>query len=198
MVIAPPRARYSTLTTRECMVIAPPRARYSTLTTRECMEYMLQPNDILNDLTYKEISMQVYKADPKEIEASKQQKDRPSYSVLPNRALRGVIHAFRYGAKKYGRLNWRDNGDIKASIYFDAAMDHMVSWWEGEDRARDSGINHLDHAIAGLLILRDAELQGGLCDDRPLPLNKVHPKSADLDMQIYQDMRYDPDVANFG
>ena len=109
--------------------------------------------------------------DPKAIAGEKMKKDRPSYSVIPVRALRGVMHAFRNGADKYGRLNWRNTRKTLASLYFDAAMDHMSSWWEGEDNAKDSGLNHIDHAIAGLLILRDSMLDGGFDDDRPLPLD---------------------------
>ena len=169
------------------MAIAFPGAEYKTLTPYEYVKYLLQPNDILNDIVYKETPMRTDSADPKEIASVKETKDRPSYSILPIRALRGVMHAFRSGAEKYGRLNWRDNGDIKASIYFDAAMDHMASWWEGEDCTSDSRLNHLDHAIAGLLILRDAELQDGVCDDRPLPL----PKAEIYDGGYYYKGHYD-------
>ena len=126
----------------------------------------LGPNPYLDDITWKEAPM-----DPKVIAGEKLKKDRPSYSVLPLRALRGVIHAFRNGAEKYGRLNWRKPGQrLQASVYFDAAMDHMEKWWEGEECASDSHLNHLDHAIAGLLIIRDSQYEGRLDDDRPLAL----------------------------
>ena len=126
-------------------------------------------------------------ADPKEIAVIQLKKDRPSYSVLPNRALRGVIHAFRNGVEKYGRLNWRDTGSCAASTYFDATMDHITAWWEGEDNASDSGLNHLDHAIACLLIIRDNQMANALDDDRPLPLEE--PASPTLPLQ--QQKTYD-------
>ena len=70
------------------------------------------------------------------------------------------------GAMKYGRHNWRVSG-VKASVYFDATMRHMTSWWEGQDDDPESGLSHLAHASACLSIVRDSQLQGNWVDDRP-------------------------------
>ena len=72
------------------------------------------------------------------------------------------------GAKKYGAYNWRETG-VQASIYFEAAMRHLLAWWDGEERAEDSGVKHLAHSAACLAIIFDADSIGKLIDDRPTP-----------------------------
>lgn len=81
------------------------------------------------------------------------------------------------GGHKYGRHNYRAIG-VRASIYFDATMRHLASWWEGEDLDPDSkaGLNHISKAIASLTVLRDSMIQGNCADDRP-PKSKVNWKS---------------------
>jgi hypothetical protein len=74
------------------------------------------------------------------------------------------------GGRKYGRANWRVAG-VRASVYVDAAMGHIIQWWEGEDVDADSGLSHITKAIASLTVLRDAMIQDMLTDDRPPKAN---------------------------
>ena len=76
--------------------------------------------------------------------------------------------AFLDGACKYGRSNYRPMG-ARASVYVRAALSHITSWMEGEDKAADSGVHHLGHALACLGILVDAMANGNLVDDRNYP-----------------------------
>lgn len=69
------------------------------------------------------------------------------------------------GAAKYGRHNYRAVG-VRASVYYDATLRHLFSWWEGEDIDPDSDMSHITKAIASLAVLRDAMIQGMLTDDR--------------------------------
>lgn len=70
------------------------------------------------------------------------------------------------GAVKYGRHNYRDAG-VRASVYYDATMRHLMAWWEGENIDRESGLSHITKAIASLVVLRDAMMQSKVEDDRP-------------------------------
>ena len=70
------------------------------------------------------------------------------------------------GACKYGRHNYRVVG-VRASVYYDATMRHLMQWWEGEDVDADSGMSHITKAIASLVVLRDAMINGKCEDDRP-------------------------------
>lgn len=88
------------------------------------------------------------------------------FSTIPWRVMSGVALALSEGAWKYGRHNYRVAG-VKASVYFDACLDHLFAWFEGEDIDPDSGRHHIDKAIAGLFVLRDCMLGGKVDDDRP-------------------------------
>ena len=70
------------------------------------------------------------------------------------------------GACKYGRHNYRDAG-VRASVYYDAAQRHLMSWWEGEDIDPESQINHIGKTISCLHVLRDAMMNDMWNDDRP-------------------------------
>ena len=70
------------------------------------------------------------------------------------------------GAAKYGRHNYRASG-VKASVYYDGLMRHIMGWWEGEDIDKDSGLSHITKAITSLIVLRDAMIYGTFEDDRP-------------------------------
>ena len=88
------------------------------------------------------------------------------FSVIPMTVLAELGAAMLEGARKYGRHNYRVAG-VRASIYVDAAIAHVMQWWEGEDTDPDSGLSHITKAIASLVVLRDAAIQGMLNDDRP-------------------------------
>ena len=70
------------------------------------------------------------------------------------------------GACKYGRHNYRVAG-VRASVYYDAAQRHLMSWWEGEDIDPESAINHIGKALSCLHVLRDAMMNDKWNDDRP-------------------------------
>lgn len=90
----------------------------------------------------------------------------PLLSVIPLRVLGGLALAMLEGARKYRRHNYRVAG-VRASVYMDALGRHIFPWWEGQDIDPDSGLNHIDKAIATLVVLRDSMLQGNWVDDRP-------------------------------
>lgn len=87
-------------------------------------------------------------------------------STVPAAVLAEVGVAMLEGACKYGRSNFRIAG-VRASVYYDAAMRHLMSWWEGEDTDPDSGMSHITKAITSLVVLRDAMIQDMCTDDRP-------------------------------
>lgn len=88
------------------------------------------------------------------------------FSVLPCKVIAEVGLALLEGARKYGRHNYRVAG-VRASVYIDALMRHLCSWWEGEDIDPDSGLSHITKAIACLFVLRDSMNIGNWNDDRP-------------------------------
>ena len=101
----------------------------------------------------------------------------PILRVVPASSILAEAEAIAYGSfrapKKdgtlgYGPYNWRDT-TIEATTYIDAAIRHLMAWYDGEEYADDSGISHLGHAKAGIGILIDALTRGTVHDDRPPP-----------------------------
>lgn len=90
----------------------------------------------------------------------------PLLSVIPAPPLIQVGEVMRLGRNKYGPFNWRAQ-PVTASTYIDAAMRHLMSWWDGETVDPESGESHLAHAVAGLFVIMDAIATGNATDDRP-------------------------------
>jgi hypothetical protein len=76
------------------------------------------------------------------------------------------------GKQKYGLVNWRSD-PVTTSVYYDAAMRHLLSWWDGENVDEESGCHPLAHVMACCAILLDAEAQGTLNQDRPTPTGRT-------------------------
>ena len=92
---------------------------------------------------------------------------KPSMAPVPPVALIHLMEAMENGRQKYGLMNWREK-NVSSSIYYDAALRHLMSWYDGEDVADDSGVHHLGHAMACMAILLDAMATGNLNDNRPI------------------------------
>lgn len=95
-------------------------------------------------------------------------------SVVPMNVVAEAGLGMMEGAAKYGRHNFRGT-ESRATVYFDATMRHLISWWEGEDLDPDSGLSHVTKAICSLLVWRDAMMQGMLIDDRPPRSESFYP-----------------------
>ena len=88
------------------------------------------------------------------------------YSGLPANVTKEVSIGMMEGAMKYGRHNYRIAG-IRASVYVDATIGHLLDYWEGQDIDPDSNLHHITKAIASLYVLRDAQMMNMCEDDRP-------------------------------
>ena len=87
-------------------------------------------------------------------------------STVSSTVLMELGLAMLEGDRKYGRHNYRVIG-VRTSVYYDAAMRHLMAWWEGEDIDPDSGLSHITKAMSCLCVLRDAMINSKVCDDRP-------------------------------
>jgi len=91
---------------------------------------------------------------------------KPGIEGVPVAPIFMVGEVMRLGIRKYGLTNWRHD-PISASVYYNAAMRHLLSWWDGENLDSESQLPHLAHAVACLMIMLDARLSDDLNDDRP-------------------------------
>lgn len=83
-------------------------------------------------------------------EGIKNDKDKPRFSLLPLSELNQVIGVLEFGAKKYAPDNWK-KVPFSEDRYFDAAMRHILAFRSGERLDKESGKNHLAHAVCCLL-----------------------------------------------
>ena len=85
---------------------------------------------------------------------------------VPTALMHEASKAMALGAQKYGPYNWRSK-KVSSSIYYAAALRHLMAWWEGEDLDQESGGSHLGHVGACVAILLDGMGTEMLNDDRP-------------------------------
>jgi len=115
------------------------------------------------------------------------------FSYLPIRVLTGIGLAMYEGARKYGAYNWRVAG-VRGSVYVDAAVcGHLQRWWEGEDIDEDSGLHHIDKAIASLMVLRDSIYEGNWTDDRPPAAKNLASNTAEATIRWREIQKTHPD-----
>ena len=91
---------------------------------------------------------------------------KPSFDAVPPVAFIELGAGMADGKRKYGHMNWREK-TVSSTVYYNAMLRHIFSWFDGEDRASDSGVHHLGHVMACCAILLDASASGKLNDDRP-------------------------------
>lgn len=100
-------------------------------------------------------------------------------STVSARVMMEIGLGMLEGDRKYGRHNYRVAG-VRASVYYDACMRHLMSWWEGEDIDTDSGMSHIVKALSCLTVLRDAQNNDMCNDDRPPKLKDGWVKELNL------------------
>jgi Domain of unknown function (DUF5664) len=89
---------------------------------------------------------------------------KPDLSLIPTDAIWGTAAALSYGANKYARHNFRKG--IAYSRLVAATMRHLTAWNEGEELDSESGLSHLDHAMASLAMLKFMSVNKTEMDDR--------------------------------
>lgn len=78
----------------------------------------------------------------------KNDQEKPDLSLIPREAMWEMGKALTYGAKKYGRYNFREGIDITRCT--SAAMRHITQFLDGEDIDEETQCIHLGNAMAGL------------------------------------------------
>jgi len=133
----------------------------------------------------------------------KHDENKVRLELIPTEATLALGRAFTYGAKKYAPDNWRKCSD--PDRYLGATLRHLVAHQGGELTDKESGLAHLDHAIASLAMLiglteRLAFAQAGL-DGRlakkstvgvaPVSYRQINVKDW-IDDETYKTLYYKP------
>ncbi len=95
---------------------------------------------------------------------TKKDNGKPRISLIPKEATWGCAAALTFGASKYGQYNFM--AGLKYSRLMDAALRHITQYQSGENTDPESGLSHLDHAMASLAMLKFMEARRPDMDDR--------------------------------
>lgn len=71
--------------------------------------------------------------------------------LLDPEVMKLMAKVLTFGADKYGDHNWRKG--IKHSRLYSAVQRHLHAYWGGENFDIESGIEHLAHAMCGIMMM---------------------------------------------
>jgi len=94
----------------------------------------------------------------------KDDKDKDRIDLLPIDPLFDIAKVFEFGANKYEANSWKT--DIEFSRVYSSIMRHMMSWKNGRSIDPESGLNHVAHAGAQIMILLQYIRDREYMDDR--------------------------------
>lgn len=77
-------------------------------------------------------------------------------TLFPYEALEGATQALKYGIEKYGKYNFTEG--IEISRLLDAASRHLYQYVWVNKQDPETGLSHLDHALASLAMAKWMEV----------------------------------------
>jgi len=101
------------------------------------------------------------------VKAIKKDQNKAPIHLVPPQCIIGVAKVMGFGQDKYDEYNYRKGEGLDYMRLYDAAQRHMIAWSLGEDIDPESGLPHLDHAAASIMMLKDLQSRGGKNDNRP-------------------------------
>jgi len=100
--------------------------------------------------------------------AEKHDQGKLRLSLVPPHGLAHVAEVMQFGEKKYAAHNFIQEGGLGMTRCVEAAMRHILSHQQGETMDPESGLMHLAHAAASLLMgLEHKSIYGMTGDERP-------------------------------
>lgn len=79
---------------------------------------------------------------------------KPPIHLVPPEVIIELATVLKFGAEKYGENNWRRDIDkFPVSRHYDSLQRHLLAFISGEDNDQESGLPHISHAFAQLMIL---------------------------------------------
>lgn len=93
--------------------------------------------------------------------AKKYDNGKLRYDLIPWECIQELAEIYTFGAEKYTENSWQQLPDFK-NRYFSALMRHLLAWWDGEIFDKESGRNHLAHALWNVTALLWWDLKDGM------------------------------------
>ena len=97
-------------------------------------------------------------------EGAKNDQGKPRFDLLPSRPLEYTAMVMQVGLEKYGHRNWEKG--MSWGRLFGAMMRHAWAFWRGEWADKETGLPHLAHCMASILMLFELALCYKKGDDR--------------------------------
>ena len=88
----------------------------------------------------------------------KRDEGKTRYSQLPSWGLDALARVFHFGAEKYGDRTYLQVDNLH-DRYISAAFRHLQAYRMGEGVDAESGLHHLAHAAACMMIIVEADTQ---------------------------------------
>jgi len=85
----------------------------------------------------------------------KHSSDKPRLSLAMGPGFVEIGKAMTYGAQKYSAHNYSNGGGLPRLDLIDAAARHIAAYVDGVDVDSESGLHHLAHAGASILMALD-------------------------------------------
>lgn len=82
---------------------------------------------------------------------TKHDNGKPEYDLVDSLFVDELAKVLTFGSKKYGRHNWRDG--LSTSRLLAACFRHLYAFSRGEDKDPESGLLHLAHAAACIMMM---------------------------------------------
>ncbi len=95
---------------------------------------------------------------------TKHDQDKTRLDLISSVAIIELGNVLTFGCKKYSAHNWRLG--IAWSRVIAAVLRHIFSWMRGETYDKETGLNHLAHAMCGLMFLLEYAETRKEFDDR--------------------------------
>lgn len=97
-------------------------------------------------------------------EGKKDDREKTRLDLISPWAMEGLGQVLTYGARKYDDNNWRKG--MKWSRLIGAAKRHLAEFEKGVDIDPESGMPHIDHAMACIHFLSEYQKLTNGTDDR--------------------------------
>ena len=102
-------------------------------------------------------------------EGKKFDENKAPLHMIPEEAIEGMAFAFAYGAKKYGKYNYREG--IHLTRLTDSLRRHILAFLKGEDCDNESGLPHTWHMLANAAMIEYMRANRPEFDDRYISLS---------------------------
>lgn len=89
----------------------------------------------------------------------KQDDGKIDYTLLDWGAIRKLVEVREYGVKKYNkRDSWQE---VSKERYIKALLRHVIAYADREENDKESGLNHLAHAMCNCMFILSGKLKEG-------------------------------------